>query len=149
MILRDVVLAWFHFVCIFTLVGTLVCEVVLYRQEMDASRLALLRRVDIGFGISAGLVIVSGVLRVIFGLKGAAFYLDNPIFWTKMGLFLAIGLLSIPPTVHYLRIGGTGGTVVIPDQAYRRTWTLLLVEVGLLACIPFFATLLAHGYNRL
>ncbi len=144
--LFDALLAWLHFLCIFTLVGTLISELVLYRREMDAARIALLRRIDILFGVAAGLVIVSGVLRVTLGLKGAAFYLHNPFFWTKMGLFLALGLLSIAPTIHYLRLPSSG-TLVVPEGAYRRTWAVLVLEVGVLGCIPLLATLLAHGYN--
>jgi putative membrane protein len=144
--LFDALLAWLHFLCIFTLVGTLISELVLYRREMDAARFALLRRIDILFGMAAGLVIVSGILRVTLGLKGAAFYLHNPFFWTKMGLFLALGLLSIAPTIHYLRLPGSG-TVVVPEAAYSRTWAVLVLEVGVLGCIPLLATLLAHGYN--
>jgi putative membrane protein len=148
MILLDALLAWLHFLCIFALVSTLISELVLYRREMDAARFALLRRMDMLFGIAAGLVIVSGILRVTLGLKGAGFYLHNPFFWTKMALFLTVGLLSILPTMHYLRLqGGGSGAVAVPDAAYRRTWALLILEVGLLACIPLLATLLAHGYD--
>ncbi|HTU70151.1 MAG TPA: DUF2214 family protein [Candidatus Baltobacteraceae bacterium] len=148
--LLDVVLAWLHFLCIFFLVSTLVAELVLYRQRMDRFRLEQLRRVDTLFGISAVLVIISGILRVTLGLKGAAFYMHNPFFWTKMALFLAVGLLSIPPTVHYLRLkpaSDGAGSVEIPPRAFRATWTFLSCEIVLLALIPFFATMLAHGYQ--
>ncbi|HEX8806725.1 MAG TPA: DUF2214 family protein [Candidatus Aquilonibacter sp.] len=145
--LLDALLAWLHFLCIFTLVGALVAELVLYRREMDATRLAQLRRVDMIFGIAAGLVVASGVLRVIFGLKGAGFYLDNPFFWAKMGLFVVVALLSIAPTLHYLRLASEGG-VTVPEDAYLRTRTFLGLEAALVACIPLLATLLAHGYQR-
>lgn len=147
--LLDALLAWLHFICIFTLVGALVAELVLYRRRMDIARLTQLQRIDALYGISAGLVIVSGVLRVTLGLKGASFYLHNPIFWTKMGFFLAVALLSIPPTIHYLRLkrgAGASEAVVVPDRAYHSMWALLGTETVLLACIPFFATLLTHGY---
>src|SRR5271165_1196786 len=102
--LFDALLAWLHFLCIFTLVGALVAELVLYRREMSLARLTQLQRIDSLYGVSAGLVVVSGVLRMTLGLRGASFYLHNPIFWTKMGFFVAIALLSIPPTIHYLRL---------------------------------------------
>ncbi len=149
--LLDALLAWLHFLCIFTLVGALVAELVLYRREMSLARLTQLQRIDALYGISAGLVILSGVLRMTLGLKGAGFYLHSPIFWTKMGFFLAVALFSIPPTIHYLRLKrsvGASGSVVVPAQPYRAMWTLLAAETVLLACIPFFATLLTHGYAR-
>jgi len=147
---REALLAWLHFVCIFALVGALVSEVALYRRRMDLARLATLRRVDAWYGISAGLVVVSGILRVIFGLKGAAFYLHNPIFWTKMGFFVMLGLLSIPPTRHYLRLASradASGMVTVDERGYRRMWTFMGVEIALLACIPFLAALLALGVS--
>jgi putative membrane protein len=149
--LVDALLAWLHFLCIFTLVGALAAELVLYRREMRLTRLSQLQRIDAFYGISAGLVVLSGVLRVTLGLKGAAFYMHNPVFWTKMGFFLVVALLSIPPTIHYLRLKGTAdasGTVTVPAQAYRNMWTLLVAESLVLACIPFFATMLTHGYDR-
>ncbi|MGB6985647.1 MAG: DUF2214 family protein [Candidatus Aquilonibacter sp.] len=149
--LLDALLAWLHFLCIFTLVGALVAELVLYRREMSLARLVQLQRIDNLYGISAGLVIISGVLRVTLGIKGASFYLHNPIFWTKMGFFVAVALLSIPPTIHYLRLKralDASGNVVVAGQSYRATWALLAAETVLLACIPFFATLLTHGYSR-
>jgi putative membrane protein len=148
--LLDALLAWLHFLCIFTLVGALVGELVLYRREMSLARLTQLQRIDNWYGIAAGLVIISGVLRVTLGLKGAAFYMHSPVFWTKMGFFVVVALLSIPPTIHYIRLKrgvGASGTVTVPEQAYRNMWALLLLESGLLACIPFFATLLTHGYQ--
>jgi putative membrane protein len=147
--LLDALLAWLHFLCIFTLVGALFAELVLYRREMSVARLTQLQRIDNLYGIAAGLVIISGVLRVTLGLKGAAFYVHNPIFWTKMGFFVVVALLSIPPTVHYLRLRrgvDASGTVVVPDRPYRNMWALLGAETALLACIPLFATMLTHGY---
>jgi putative membrane protein len=147
--LLDALLAWLHFLCIFTLVGALVAELVLYRREMRLARLTQLLRIDNLYGIAAGLVIISGVLRVTLGIKGASFYLHNPIFWTKMGFFVVVALLSIPPTIHYLRLKrnvDAAGTVTVADGPYRNMWALLTVETVLLACIPFFATLLTHGY---
>ena len=152
MVPLEALLAWLHFACIFALVGTLFSEVVLYRRRMDLARLTSLRRVDLWFGISACLVVLSGILRVSFGLKGAGFYLHNPVFWTKMGFFVAIGLLSIAPTIHYIRLAGqndASGMVTVDEGGYRRTWMLLGLEIALLICIPFLAALLPLGLSAL
>lgn len=71
--LRDALLAWAHFITIFALVGTVVAELVLYRSNMDSGALRRLQRVDLGYGVAAALVILTGVARVSFGLKGATF----------------------------------------------------------------------------
>lgn len=148
--LRDSLLAWAHFITIFALVSTVVAELVLYRRQMDVVRLTQLQGIDRAYGIAAGLVIVTGVSRVIWGLKGAGFYLSDPFFWTKMALFVIVGLLSIPPTIHYLRVkntAGADGAVAVPEAAFQTMRRLLGAELVLLACIPFLAAMLAHGYH--
>ncbi|TIL74004.1 MAG: DUF2214 family protein, partial [Mesorhizobium sp.] len=47
------------------------------------------------------LIIVVGIGRVIYGLKGWEFYVYNWVFWAKMAAFVAVGLLSIIPTVRF------------------------------------------------
>ena len=108
-----------------------------------------LQRIDLFFGIAAIVVIVTGIARVVFGLKGADFYLHNPIFWTKMGLFLLVGLLSIAPTVHYLRWNAalSAGADSIRDEpsTYGRIRSLLIAEIVVLAFIPLCAALMSRG----
>lgn len=148
--LLDALLAWLHFLCIFMLVGTFVAELVLYRREMTVARITQLARIDSLVGISAGLVILSGVLRVTLGLKGASFYLHSPVFWTKMGFFLAVFALSIGPTIHFARLkrSANAGSIVVPEGPFRNVWALMIAETVGLACIPLFATLLTHGYQN-
>src|SRR5947207_6023798 len=44
---------------------------------------------DTVWGIAAALWIVTGLLRAFGGLeKGSQFYLQSPLFWTKMALFV-------------------------------------------------------------
>lgn len=147
--LLDALLAWLHFLCIFALVGTFVAELVLYRREMTVARVTQLARIDSLVGVSAGLVIVSGVLRVTLGLKGASFYMHSPIFWTKMAFFLAVFALSIGPTIHFVRLrrGAGEGVVTVPEGPYRTVWAVFIAEAVLFACIPLFATLMTHGYQ--
>ena len=78
-------------------------EVMLLRPGLTPKDLGKLVKVDAAYGGSAMLVIVIGIARVIWGIKGADFYLSNPWFWTKMAVFLVIGLLSIPPTIAILK----------------------------------------------
>jgi putative membrane protein len=101
--LTDLLLAIAHHLLIFTLFGLLVTEMVMLKPEMPRSVLTRLARIDTAYGIVAGLIIVIGFSRVHFGLKGAAFYESNPIFWAKIASFVAIGLLSIVPTMRIIR----------------------------------------------
>ena len=60
-----------------------------------------LQRIDALFGASAGVLLVVGVLRVFYFEKGAAYYFHSAPFIAKLVLFVAVGLLSIYPTVTF------------------------------------------------
>ena len=79
---------------------------------MMATQLALLRvkpvpvvrlaELDQGYGLTAGLILIVGLARILHAEKGWAYYQSNPFFWGKMAAFGLIALLSIVPTVSYL-----------------------------------------------
>ncbi len=101
--LTDLVLASFHHLLVFGLVSMLVAQSVLLRGRIDGPVLAKLAGIDRGYGIVAVLLLAVGLLRVFFGIKGEDFYLHNPWFHAKIGAFLLAGLLSIWPTLRFLR----------------------------------------------
>lgn len=41
--------------------------------------------------------------RLFLGVKGAGLYQSDPVFHTKVTLFLSIGVLSAWPTLRFLR----------------------------------------------
>ena len=55
------------------------------------------------YGLLAGLIVVVGFSRAIFAAKGWTYYEHNALFWAKLATFALIGLLSVPPTLAYLR----------------------------------------------
>jgi putative membrane protein len=150
MMARDALLHYAHFLCIFLLASLLAGEVILLKRSLPRERVTQLQSVDRWYGISAGLVIVTGLLLVFFGLKGSAYYAHNGVFWMKMALFLAIALLSIVPTVEYLRWNqreAADGSITLEDGEYRRLHGLLWIQVGLLVLIPLCAALMANGIS--
>lgn len=148
MIARDALLHYAHFLCIFLLASLLASEIVLFRKQLPGAMLRQLQTLDRCYGIAAGLVIVTGLLLVFFGLKGSAYYLHNPVFWMKMALFVIVALLSIPATLAFLRWNarrGEDGSVVLEDAEFGRIRSLLWGEVTVLAFIPLCAALMANG----
>jgi putative membrane protein len=101
--MTDLILAILHHVCVFTLVGLLVAEVALLRSGMPPERIRQLGRVDVAYGIMAAVVIVVGIIRVNFGAAGPDYYVHNWVYWLKMASFVAVGLLSLPPTIDFIR----------------------------------------------
>jgi putative membrane protein len=113
---------------------------------MTANDLRRLTKVDAGYGAAAGLVIAIGVCRVIWGAKGADFYLSNPWFWAKMASFATIGLLSIPPTLALLKWRRrTDAAFLPPDADIARLRRFVHAEVALLALVVVFAAAMARN----
>jgi putative membrane protein len=147
-LVRDALLAYAHFVCIFALASLLAGELVILRKTLPADLFRRLQRIDRWYGIVAGLVIASGLARLFLGVKGAAFYTHNPVFWTKMTLFVVVALLSIPPTIAYVRWNArrsADGSVVLGDAELTRLRRFLWLEVGVFALIPLCAAFMARG----
>ncbi|HJT98617.1 MAG TPA: DUF2214 family protein [Rhodanobacteraceae bacterium] len=144
----DAILAYLHFSAIFALIWFLAKEWTLLRAgaaSVDVERLAT---ADAGFGIMAGLVLVTGALRAVFGAKGWAFYAHNPAFHVKITLFVAVGLISIAPTLQFLRwrkARRANAAFRVADAEWKRARRLVMVEMHLVALIPLAAVIMARG----
>ncbi len=100
----ESLLAYAHLLAILTMVVFLASEAALCRVEwLNAAVVERLGKIDMVYGISAGLVLLSGLARVVLGSKGAAWYAHNPLLYLKLAMFLAIGLISIKPTLMFVR----------------------------------------------
>lgn len=147
---RDFVLASMHYLAIFALVAVLSIELALVRPGMDAATVKRLARIDIGFGLAAGAVILAGLGRMVFGLKGPAYYLGNWIFWSKMGVFAVIGLLSIQPTLRFIawrRLVNADPNALPAADDIARVKRVIHLEAGLILLMPILAAAMARGYG--
>ena len=141
-------MAFLHHFFAFTLVACVVYEFIAYRQGLTIEEARRIQRADLMYGISAGLLLVVGILRVIYFEKGWAFYSQSPFFWVKMNTFLITGLLSIDPTIRYLRWNKTlkeNKAPEISDGEFKRTRLILWLEVIGLAIILLSAAFMARG----
>jgi putative membrane protein len=146
--MATAVMAFLHHLMAFTLVACVVYEFIAYHKELTMGEARRIQRADLMYGISAGLLLIVGVLRVLYFEKGPAYYTHNPFFWLKMNAFLVTGLLSIDPTIRYLRwnkILKENRLPEISDKEFKRTRIILTLEVIGLAVILFAAALMARG----
>jgi putative membrane protein len=147
-ILRDALAAYAHYAAILLTTIALGSELVLYRRALSSDAARTLQRVDVVFGLAAAALIVTGIGRIFASAKGWAFYVDNPVFWIKMALFLTVGILSIWPTLHFLswrRTALPDGSVAVASRDFARIRGFLIAEVVVLFSIPLFASLMARG----
>lgn len=143
--MTDLILAILHHLLVFGLAALLAMEAALVRPGMTAAQAAFVSRLDAGYGMTAGLILGVGILRVWLGSKGWDYYADNSWFWGKMIAFGAMGLMSIPPTLRIVTWGRARRTdpAFVPDAAEIarvRRW-FGLQALALVAVLAFAATM--------
>jgi len=141
----DLVLAILHHILAFGLVAMLMAESVLVKPGMTGETARRVAGIDAGYGATSVLLIIVGGCRVAFAAKGWAWYDDNVWFWGKIGAFVIVGLLSVPPTLRYIawRKAFAADAAWAPDTAeiarVRRFIGLQVVGIG--AIIVLAATM--------
>lgn len=139
----GILIRYIHFLSLILLCGSLLAENVLIRKSLTRKELGTLAKVDALFGLSAASVLIAGLLLWFVYGKGFAFYAKNPVFYVKLALFAIVGLLSIRPTIFFLkqRKGASHESVPIPNAVIR----MVRVEMALVHLIPLFAVMMAKG----
>jgi putative membrane protein len=116
---------------------------------MDRVTMQRLAGIDLGYGLCAMLLIVAGVLRIAFGIKAYDFYLHNPWFHAKIGAFLLVALLSILPTVRFLRwrkaLAANPGYLPEPAEVARMRGFVRFELILVAAIFVFAAAMARHG----
>ena len=140
--------AFLHHVAAFALVAGLAVELVLIRSELDAATMRKIVRVDAIVGLSAAAVLLVGLARVFWFEKGAAYYFHSWPFIGKLAMFTVVALLSIHPTVTFVKWAQAlkqGRTPVVDAAAQRKLRRLIHAELGGVVLILLFAAMMARG----
>lgn len=147
-VLTSAVMAYVHDLSFMVCFGSLVMERQLIQPDPDRQRATRMVITDIIYGLAALLLLGSGILRVLYFGQGVGFYTHNPLFWTKVGVFLAVGALSLYPTITYILwvIPLRKGELPQVGEALsmRLAWIINVELVGF-ASIPLLAALMARG----
>ena len=149
--LAHVITAYLHFLGMMMLMATLVAEHVTLQSQMTRLHLQRLAMSDLFYGIAAGIVFLTGLLRFAYFGKGIHFYLGNPLFYVKVGMFLLVALISVYPTMQFLawrKVLKQGDLPEIEPHTMTRLRTVIRFELGLLMVIPLLAVLMARGIGR-
>ncbi|HWF97268.1 MAG TPA: DUF2214 family protein [Xanthobacteraceae bacterium] len=143
----PIVVAWIHYVAVMLLIASLLGEHLQLKQALTAAEARTLQRLDIIYGGSATLVLVTGIMRMYLE-KGTAYYLQNGPFHALLGVFVVVALLSIYPTVVFLRWRAAtraGSGQQLAGGQFKKLQMILRTEMTLILLAPFFATWMAHG----
>ncbi len=149
-VMLDAVLAYLHHLGIGILIVCVAKETALIRGPLTQTQFYRLARIDAGAGFAAGLIIFAGIGRVMYGLKGAEFYMSNHVFWTKMALFVLTALASIPITINILKwrkAAIVDANFQPAPEKLRLVQRHINIEWVLLLLIPLAAVLMARGFG--
>lgn len=140
----ETTLRYLHFLSILTIAATVLGEYLLLKPVMTRQEIGRLSKIDAFYGLAAIVLLGAGLTLWFGGISKPTFYYSkNWIFHLKVGLFAFVGILSIYPTVFFIkqRKGDAAETITIPSKLI---WMIRL-ELILLLIIPLLATLMARG----
>ena len=140
--------AYVHYLSFMVCFGALVLERRLIQPNPNRRDATLMVITEIVYGLAALALLGSGILRVLYFGQGSAFYTENPLFWWKVGTYLAVGGLSLYPTITYILWAiplRKGELPQVSEALANRLGWILNIELVGFAAVPLLATLMARG----
>jgi putative membrane protein len=147
----DAVLAYLHYISIFTLFAFLTTQAMLLRQVLDAPLIRLVGRVDLWYFGSAIAALATGFLRAGLGAKGGDFYFGSWPIYLKIALYFVVAILSVYPTLAFVRWRRAlehDAHWRPPASEQARYRKLVMVQLHVAALIPAVAVIMARGLGR-
>lgn len=147
-VLSSAAVAYVHYLSFMVCFGALVLERRLIKPSPARQEAVLMVITDVVYGIAALALLLSGIARVLHFGQGSAFYTENPLFWWKVGTYLAVGGLSLYPTITYILWAiplRKGELPQVSEALAKRLAWILNIELAGFAAIPLLATLMARG----
>ena len=141
---------YLHFAGIIVLFASLIIEAVLFKRHIAIPSARIIGRADAYFGIASVVILATGLLKMFLYGKGTMYYTHNVLLWSKLGLFTVVGLMSIYPTVYFIRwrkkLSDNDG-ILVPEKEYRLISRLIWLELSIAASIPLLAVFMARGFG--
>lgn len=143
----DIAIRYLHYLGFMLLFASLVAEHLMVAPMLGGKQLRRLAVVDAIYGVAALIVLGTGLAMLTghgFG-KGASYYMKNGLFHAKLTLFVLVVILSVPPTLFFLkhRKAPDEAEVALPGMVKHLQRLSLLLVVAL----PLLGLLLARGYG--
>ncbi len=147
-IFKSALVAYVHYLCILLCFGALVFERLRLKVDLTRGETISIIVADIIYGLAGVMLILTGILRVRYFGQGAEFYTQNPLFWIKVASYIAVGLLSLYPTITYILWAiplSRKKLPVLSQDLVARFRLIINIELIGFSLIPLIATLMARG----
>ena len=148
-----ITLAALHLIALGLGLGSVIARGTVLRESPSNAALRRAFRSDALWGIAALLWISTGLWRWFAAIeKPSSYYLTNPVFHAKLGLFLVIVLLEVWPAITLMRWrrsfgAGESAERLMASGASRRIATISHIEALLVVAMVFLAVAMARGYG--
>ena len=145
----EAVLAALHLLAILTFVVFLSSQAALCRIEwLNAAVVERLERLDENYSVAGVVMIGTGVARVLWGVKGASWYLSQPLFHLKITLVVAMVLWTLRPSFAFRRwrqqLRTTGRLPAADEVAKVRRQ--VMIQSHVLPVVAVIAVFWARGW---
>tara|TARA_Y100001968_G_C19441322_1_gene762692 strand:+ start:3077 stop:3538 length:462 start_codon:yes stop_codon:yes gene_type:complete len=146
--IKSASVAYIHYLSFMICFGALIFERISLKKDPNKKEAISMVVADIIYGIAGIALLISGIYRVIKFGQGSDFYTQNPIFWSKIIIFVFVGSLSLYPTITYVLWAiplSKGKLPEVTSNLVARLKFIINIELVGFSLIPFFATLMARG----
>ena len=140
--MEELFIRYMHFVGIISMFSLLAIQNILLLKKINIGDFKKLGIIDGLYGFSAVVTLIAGLMLWLVVGKPSEFYSVNIIFQLKLTLFGFVGLISIAPTIYFIRNRNSKEREInVPSWVIRIKRTELIV----LLLIPLLAVLMARG----
>ncbi len=146
--LAATVTAGLHYLAFMLMSGAAVTQLYLLKLQPSAELVKLAARVDRVYGIAAAFVLFTGLARmpVAHGGKGIDFYLHVGAFHAAATLFVIAALVSVVPTLRFLRWNRALVQGLLPSPAdWAGLRKLVHVQLAAMALIALLMPAMARA----
>lgn len=144
----DLIFASLHHVLVFSMVAIYAIEVALLKPGLSHDGIVRLARIDGFYGLVATCVVLAGIARLVWGLKGWDYYAFYGVFWAKMAAIALVAILSIRPTIRFRRwlaAAKADPAYAVPGEEVAALRPFLHGQGALLLLVPILAAMMARG----
>ncbi len=140
----ELLIRYFH-LFFFALIGAiLLCEYVLVSRTMSLKNIQRVAILDALYGISSLGIFILGLILWFGTGKPSSFFSTNMFFHVKLTLFFVLGILSIYPTIFFVKSRKKDDDII---EVPKLVLTIIKIELFIFVLIPLFAVLMVSGYG--
>jgi putative membrane protein len=140
--MEEALVRYAHFIGIIVLSAMLVAQHLLLSKQTSIDTIKRVGTLDIVYGVAAIIVFLAGMSLWVGVGKDKSFYTGNFIFHIKFTLFILMAILSVIPTIFYIKNKKKDQTII---EVPKYIIMIIRLELLLLLIIPFLAVLMARG----